>query len=197
MVWDVLMESAGHQIIVLVKLDGKDPIATFVFLYQAVIMALATMPLNAIVKLAGKEHSVTFLAVKTAQMDSALHPMNVSVPMDGLEKIVMYAHLVLDANMELAKIILTPVSAKIVGKDSSVINHHAVWIATMDYATHLVKLIQPTFAFVNLDGKEQAVTYVDLTGDVPTKGRMHVTIPMNVSASTMRLILKASATTQS
>ena len=189
-------ESAGHQITVLVRLDGKDQTATFVFLYQAVIMALATMPLNAIVKLAGKEHSVTFPAVKTAQMDSALHLINVSVPMDGLEKIVMYAHLVLDANMELAKIILTPVSAKIVGKDSSVISHHAVWIATMEYATHLVKLIQPTFAFVNLDGKEQAVTYVDLTGDVPTKGRMHVTIPMNVSASTMKLMLWVFATTQ-
>ena len=67
----------------------------------------------------------------------------------------------------------------------------------MEYAIHLVKLIPPTFAYVNLDGKEQAVTSVGLTGDVPIKVRIHVTIPMNVSASTMRLILKAFATTQS
>ena len=85
--------------------------------------------------------------------------------------------------MELAWIIPTLVSVNKAGRDFSVINLPAVWIATMDYATHLVKLIQPTFAYANLDGKEQAVTYVDLTGDVQTRVRMLVTIPMSASVS--------------
>ena len=195
-IWDVSMESAEHQTTVLVKLDGRDLIAIFVCLCQVVIMVLATMPLNATVKLDGREHSATSPAVKTAPMDFVSHLTNVSAQMGGPVRTVMSASLVLDANMELAEIIPTPVSVKLVGRVCSVINHHAVWIAIMESATLLAKQTQPTFACANLDGKEQAVTFADLTGDVPTRVVIPVTIPMNVSASTMRSMLRVCATTQ-
>ena len=123
--------------------------------------------------------------------------MNVSALMDGQVETVTSANLVLDVNMELAGIIPSHVIVMLVGRDFSVINLHAVWIAFMEFATLLVKLIQPTSACANLDGKEQAVTFAGLTGDVPTRMLMHVTIPMNVSASTRRLMLWDFATTQS
>ena len=189
-------ESAGHQITVLVRLDGKDQTATFVFLYQVVIMALVTMPLNATVNLAGRELSVTSPPVKIAPMGSASHPMNVSAQMGGLVKIVMHAHLELDVNMELAEIIPTLVSVNKAGRDFSVINLPAVWIATMEFVTLLVKLIQQAFVCANQGGKDQAVTFADLTGDVQIRMLMLVTIPMNVSASIMRLMIWVFATTQ-
>ena len=190
------MESVGHQITAPVRLDGKDQTATFVFLYQVVIMALVTMPLNATVNLAGRELSVTSPPVKIAPMDSASHPMNVFAQMGGLVKIVMHAHLELDVTMELAWIIPTLVSVKMAGRDFSVINLPAVWIATMEFVTLLVKLIQQAFVCANQDGKDQAATFADLTGDVPIIMLMLVTIPMNVSASIMRLMIWVFATTQ-
>ena len=185
-----------HQTTAPVKLDGKDPTATFVFLYQVVIMGLATMLLTATVKLAGKEHSVTSPAVKTAPMDSASHPMNVSAQMGGPVITVMLVKLALDVNMEHAVIIHSPVIVKLAGRDFYVMNLPAVWIAIMEFATHLVKLTQQTSVCANQDGRELVVTFADLTGDVQTRVRMLVTIPMNASASTMRLMLKAFATTQ-
>ena len=190
------MESVEHQTTVHVKLDGRDPTATFVFLYQVVIMELATMHLTATVKLAGKEHSVTSPAVKTAPMDSVSLLMNVSVQTDGPVRIVMLANLALDVNTEPAENTLSPVSVNLAGRDFSVMNLPVVWIATMDFATHLVKQIQPTFAYVILDGKDRAVTLAHLTGNVPIRMPMLVTIPMNVSASTMKLMLWVFATTQ-
>jgi hypothetical protein len=190
------MENAVHQTTVLVKLDGKGQTATFVFLYQVVIMAPVTMLLNATAKLVGRELSVTSPAVTTAQTDSASHPMNVYAQTVGLVQTVMHAQLELDANMELVKITPTLVSVNMVGKDFSVINLHAVWIATMEFATHLAMLTQPVSACASLDGKEQAVTFADLTGDVPIRMLVHVTIPMNVSASMERLMLWDFATIQ-
>ena len=76
------------------------------------------------------------------------------------------------------------------------INLPAVWIATMEFVTLLVKLIQQAFVCANQDGKDQAATFADLTGDVPIIMLMLVTIPMNVSASIMRLMIWVFATTQ-
>jgi hypothetical protein len=159
-------------------------------------MALVTMPLNATVNMAGREHSVTSPAVKTAPMVSASHPMNVSAQMGGTVKTVMSVNVVLDVSMVLAEITPSHVIVKLDGRDLSVINLHAVWIVTMEFVTLLVKLIQPISACANLDGKEQAAIFADLIGGVPTRMRVLVTIPMNASVSTRRLILKAFATTQ-
>ena len=196
LVWDVSTESVVHQITVPVKLDGKDPTATFVFLYQAAITGLVKMLLTATVRLVGKELSVTSPPAKIAPMGSASHPMNVSAQMGGLVKIVMHAHLELDVNMELAEIIPTLVSVNKAGRDFSVINLPAVWIVTMEFVTLLVKLIQQAFVCANQGGKDQAVTFADLTGDVQIRMLMLVTIPMNVSASIMRLMIWVFATTQ-
>jgi hypothetical protein len=191
------MENAGHQTTVHVKLDGRDPTATFVFLYQVVIMAHVTTLLSVIVKQAGRELSVTSPAVKIAPMDSVSHPMNVSAQMAGLVRTVIPVNVVLDANMAPVETIPSPASVKQVGKDFFVTNLLVMLIATMEFATPLGKQTQPTFVCASLDGKEQAVTFAGLTGDVPTRMLMPVTIPMNVSASTMKLMLRDFATTQS
>ena len=190
------MESAGHQTTVHVKLDGKDLIATFVFSYQVAITVLVTTPLNVIVRMAGKEHSVISPVVKTAQMVSAPHPMNVSAQMVGLVSTVMLANLALDVNMEPVEHTPSPVSVRMAGRDLSVMNHPAVWIATMEFASHLATPIQPTFACVNQDGREQAVIHAHLTGDVPIRMLVLVIILMNVFASTMKPMLWVFATTQ-
>ena len=190
------MESAGHQTTVHVKLDGKDLIATFVFSYQVAITVLVTTPLNVIVRMAGKEHSVISPVVKTVQMVSAPHPMNVYAQMVGPVSTVMLANLALDVNMEHADHTHSHASVGMAGRDLSVMNLPAVWIATMEFASHLAMPIQPTFVCANQDGREQAVTHAHLTGDVLIRMLALVTIPMNVSASTMKLMLWVFATTQ-
>ena len=73
------MEIAEPQITVPVRLDGKDPTVTSAYPYLDVIMVSVRKPLNAIAMKVGKEHTVTFPAATTAQMETASIQMNVSV----------------------------------------------------------------------------------------------------------------------
>ena len=68
--WDVFTETVELQTTAPVKLDGKVPIAMFVFRCQAVNMALVRMLLNATAMKGGKEHTVTSQAATTAPMDN-------------------------------------------------------------------------------------------------------------------------------
>ena len=124
--WDVYMEIAGLQTTAHVKLDGRVPIAMFVFHCQDVIMALVQMPLNATVMKGGKEPTVTSPVATTAPMANASHPMNVSATMDGLERIAMSVNPWQDVFMAAVRIILTPVSVKMDGRDTFVTNHLAI-----------------------------------------------------------------------
>ena len=88
----VSMETAEHPTTVHVRLDGRGLAVTFVYHCLGVNMELARMLLNATAMRAGKVLTVTFLAVTTALMESALLPMNVSASMDGLVITAMLAN---------------------------------------------------------------------------------------------------------
>jgi hypothetical protein len=53
----------------------------------------------------------------------------------------------------------------------------------MKFATHLPLQIQPASVCASLDGKVQAATFADLTGNVRIRILVYVTIPINFSAS--------------
>ena len=72
------MENAELPTTVPARLDGRALIATSVFPCLDVIMVLVEKHLNATAMKVGREPIVTFPAATIAQMETALHPMNVS-----------------------------------------------------------------------------------------------------------------------
>jgi len=76
---------------VLVKSDGKELIVTLAYHYQVVIMELAKVNLNVIVKMVGTVLTVISLNAGIVNMDVAWPPMNVFALMDGLVEIVLAA----------------------------------------------------------------------------------------------------------
>ena len=197
MVWDVSMEIAEHQTIVLVRLAGRDPTAMFVFHSLDVSTDLARMHLNATVKKDGREPTVIFLVVTTALMDIAFHQTNVFATVDGRETIVMFARKWRAAFMDLVELTPTLVSVKKVGKDFFATNLFAIWDVTMDFVTPLTLMVSLAFVSVNLVGEEIIVSNADLTGIVPTKALMLATCQMSVSVLEERMIPRAFATTPS
>ncbi len=196
MAWDVCMENVGHQTTVHAKLDGRVQIAMFVFLCQDVIMAPVRMLLNATVMKDGKEHFATSLAATTVPMANASLPMNVSAIMDGPVRTVMPANPWQDVCMAGVSITLTPVFARVVGRDIFVTNLLVPWTAITDSAMLLVLPTLPTSASANLDGEARDVTSVAPTGDAQIRMMMLVTIPMSVSVSRQRMIHWVCATIQ-
>jgi len=190
----VHMVNAGHPTTAPVRLAGKVQTVMSVSLYLDVNMVPALMPLNVTAMMGGKGHTAIFQAVATAPMATASIPMNASATMDGQEKIVMLVNPWLVAPTADALIILTPVSVTKDGRAICVTSHLAIWIATMDSVIPQVMELT-TFASASLDGGEKAATSAGRTGDAQIKARMLAISPMSVSASTMKQILKAFATT--
>ena len=197
MVWDVSMEIAEHQTIVLVRLDGRDPTAMFVYRCLDVSMDHARMHLNAIVKKDGRGPIVIFLVVTTAPMDIAFHPTSVYVIVDGKAAIVTFARKWRDVFMDLVEFTLTLVSVQKAGKDIFVTNLSVIWDVTTDFVMPITLMVSPTFVSVNLAGGEINVSNADLIGIAPTKVPMLAACQMNVSVLEERMIHKAFATTPS
>ncbi len=194
--WGAFTETAEHQTTAHVKLVGKVQIAIFVFRSQDVSMALVRMPLNATVTRDGKELTATSLAAPTAPMANVSHLTNVFAIMAGLVKTVMSVSPWLAVSTDTAWIILTPVSARVDGKDTFVTSLTAIWIAITDSVMPQVLPILPTSVSVTLDGEVKHVTYAVHTGDVQIRAMMLATTPMNASVSRLRMTQIICATTQ-
>ena len=197
MVWDVSMEIAEHQTIVLVRLDGRDPTAMCVYPCLDVSMDHVRMHLNAIVKKDGRGPIVIFLVVTTAPMDIAFHPTSVYVTVDGKAAIVTCARKWRDVYMDLVELTHTLVSVQKAGKDIFVTNLSVIWDVTTDFVMPITLMVSPTFVSVNLAGGEINVSNADLIGIAPTKVPMLAACQMNVSVLEERMIHKAFATTPS
>ena len=113
--------------------------------------------------------------------------------MAGQEITVMSARRWLDVTTAPGLTILIHASVIVAGRDIFATSHHANWTAIMDSAM-LQGAMPPTSASASLEGEGPAVTSAGHTGDAQTKEMMLAIIPMNVSAITMKMILRACAT---
>ena len=188
--------SAGHPTSALVRLAGRDPIATPASLCQGVIMALVQMLSSVTAKVIGKGPTATSLFAPTAPTATASNPTSASATTDGQERTATFVRRCQDAKTEDALTSRTPASAMMGGRVISATSPHATWTAITGPASPL-PMVLPTSASANLDGEESLATNAVPTGDAQTRTTTLATYPTSASASRAKAIRTSCATTSS